>query len=224
MIAVIGDIHGCLNTLKELVNDIKTNYPGIPIFTVGDLIDRGRYGAQVIDFVKENNILFTPGNHDYMFYYYFMEPNHSVGKAWVYNGYESTINSYNNDREKMLEHLKIIASSPLYYNFSDCFISHAGISNYFKKSYFNNPEAFDQVIVDNMHMGHGILWTRDQLLNIGKLQIVGHTRHEEITYVKKSNVLYIDTSVYTGDKLSAVILSEGKMIDKLSVKTIESDL
>jgi len=40
MIAVIGDIHGCFYTLSELVLRIKAKYPDIPLYCVGDLIDR----------------------------------------------------------------------------------------------------------------------------------------------------------------------------------------
>ncbi len=49
---------------------------------------------------------------------------------------------------------------------------------------------------------HGILWTRDELIDIGKLQIVGHTRKENVMFNKLNNTVYVDTSVYTGNKLT----------------------
>ncbi len=51
MIAVIGDIHGCFNTLKELVGKVKGKYPGIKIYSVGDLVDRGNFSYEVLDFI-----------------------------------------------------------------------------------------------------------------------------------------------------------------------------
>ena len=71
---------------------------------------------------------------------------------------------------------------------------------------------------------HGILWTRDELLNLGKLQIVGHTRKQDVTYQKWNNVAYIDTSAYTCNKLSAVIVDGGEIIAKHSVPTSNKDI
>ena len=48
---------------------------------------------------------------------------------------------------------------------------------------------------------------------------MGHTRQENVNQLKFNNTAYIDTSVYTGNKLSAVIVEEGKIIDTLFVKT-----
>ncbi len=58
MIAVIGDVHGCYYTLKQLVDKIRKKYPAISIYCVGDLVDRGNYSFEVIDFVtlRKNSI------------------------------------------------------------------------------------------------------------------------------------------------------------------------
>ncbi|HVO73095.1 MAG TPA: metallophosphoesterase, partial [Ignavibacteriaceae bacterium] len=74
MIAVIGDIHGCLNTLSDLVSKIEKKYPELNLYCVGDLIDRGNFSCEVMDFISKKNIKFTPGNHDYMFYYFIKFP------------------------------------------------------------------------------------------------------------------------------------------------------
>ena len=73
MIAVIGDVHGCLNTLQELVKKIQSLYPSIPLYCVGDLIDRGNFSYEVLEYIQQEGIKFTPGNHDYMFYYFIKE-------------------------------------------------------------------------------------------------------------------------------------------------------
>lgn len=61
-------------------------------------------------------------------------------------------------------------------------------------------------------------------MNLGKLQIVGHTRKQDVTYQKWNNVVYIDTSIYTGNKLSAVVIEDGEIIAKHSVPTNMKDL
>ena len=73
MFAVIGDIHGCVNTLELLVRRIKEVYGDIDIYATGDLIDRGNNSPQAIDFVIENEIHPVLGNHDRMFFAYFTD-------------------------------------------------------------------------------------------------------------------------------------------------------
>jgi len=228
MVAVIGDIHGCFYTLKELVNKIRSRYPGVPLFAVGDLVDRGNFSYEVLNFIISQNIRFTPGNHDFMFYHFIKEPASAIGQAWLYNGSEATIKSYENRKQYISAHLDVINSAPLYFNLNDCFISHAGISTYYKKKIMFS-QKFDENTIETILKAditseHGVLWTRDKLLDLGKLQIVGHTRQEDITFDKTGNALYIDTSVYTGNKLSAVVIEENKMIDKFSVPTFNADI
>ncbi len=228
MIAVIGDIHGCFNTLKKLVKKIWDKYPGVPLYSVGDLVDRGNFSCEVVEYIISEGIKFTPGNHDYMFYYFIHHPSSGLGSAWLYNGYESTMDSYKERYEKIGEHLEIIRSAPLYYNLDDCFISHAGISVYFKnrlpENILDNIQKLEQVISDELGTEEGILWTRSKLLNLGKLQVVGHTRKKEVEYNKENRTVYIDTSVYAGNKLSAIIVEKNKILDTISVPTESSDL
>ncbi len=225
MIAVIGDIHGCYYTLTELVKVIKNKYPGIKIYSVGDLVDRGKYSFEVVEFIKNEKILFTPGNHDYMFLYFIEQPSSILGNAWIYNGSETTTASYEKNAKKIPEHMEFIRNSCLFLNLNDCFISHAGISAYYKsklgKNYLDNLEHLSEVVNSSITSEHGILWTRDELINLGKLQVVGHTRMENVTLDEKSNAVYIDTSVYTGNKLSGVIIEANKVIEILSVPTFK---
>ncbi len=236
MIAVIGDIHGCYYTLKNLVSKIRQKYPGITLYSVGDLVDRGNFSYEVVDFIISEKINFVPGNHDLMFYNFIKHPASAMGTAWLYNGYEKTVASYNNHFDKLEQHLSFINQAPLFINIpaspslegDDCFISHAGVSKFFKKdipSDFNNDiDILENILKKDIESPHGILWTRDELVNLGKLQIVGHTRMNDVTFKKNNNVVYIDTSVYTGNKLSAVVIANGKIIDALSEPTNNDDI
>ncbi len=228
MIAVIGDIHGCFHTLKDLVVKIRAKYPNMEIYSVGDLVDRGNFSYEVIEFVKSEGIKFTPGNHDYMMYYFIKYPTHEIGRPWTYNGYEPTLLSYNNHFDKLNEHLDFIFSSPLYYNLDDCFISHAGISRSMKyiipDDYQNDLSKMHEAIQSNINAESGILWTRDALLNIGKLQVVGHTIKKEVISSEKYNTVYIDTGAFLGNKLSAVIVEKNRIVDKIFELTNPADI
>ena len=60
---IIGDIHGCLTTLKALIAKAG---PVDQIVSVGDLIDRGPDSLGVIQYCIDNNIQVCLGNHEQM--------------------------------------------------------------------------------------------------------------------------------------------------------------
>ena len=223
MVAVMGDIHGCFNTLVKTHEEVKTKYPDIEIYSVGDLVDRGKFSFEVVEFIKTNKIKFTAGNHDLMFYYFISQPAHPIGKSWIYNGSEMTMESYSNHMTKMRDHLAFIKKAPLFFNLKDCFISHAGISSFYKRSVKKNilekPEELDELLHEDLNSQHSVIWSRDVLMNLGKLQIVGHTRFNDVYTDATANALYIDTSACSGNKLTAVIIEENKLVDTISVDT-----
>lgn len=227
MIAVIGDIHGCFFTLKKLYIELKEKYPGVPVYSVGDLVDRGNFSFEVVDFILSKNISYTPGNHDYMFYYFFYHPESALAKAWLYNGSGKTLASYNDKMHVLHEHLKELINAPLYFNTDDCFISHAGIAEIYKKDLpdplLEFPLLLDEFVKREVESETGILWNRQRLLNIGKLQVVGHTRKLEIEHNSENNSLYIDTAAIGNNKLSAVLIDNNKVKDILSVYTFAED-
>jgi serine/threonine protein phosphatase 1 len=228
MVAIIGDIHGCYFTLVELYKKILIAYPNIPVYTVGDLVDRGNHSFETVSFVIENHVFFTPGNHDYMFYHFFKDPSSVFARSWFFNGNETTLESYENREVEMFQHIEFIKNSPLYFNIPDCFISHAGISiqydKFLPKNYKDNLDILDQLIMNDLRSERGILWTRDPLLDIGKLQVVGHTKQQEITLVEDSHSVYIDTGACVGNKLSAIIVRESNIIETIDEKTHLNDI
>lgn len=224
MIAVIGDIHGCFLTLQKLMQRLKLDYPGIDIYSVGDLVDRGNFSYEVIDYFISEKVKFTAGNHDLMFYYFMKQPSSEMGNTWLYNGYEKTVASYGDHYEKLTEHLEYIINTPLYLEMDGSVISHAGISKYYKKFLTDNMASLENIIRNDLENPHGIIWTRDELLDVGKLQVIGHTRVNEVTYRKENNVVYIDTSAYSGNKLTAAIIEEGKLVQSISIPTDPKDI
>jgi len=227
MVAVIGDIHGCFYTLKELYSLIKTKYPDIEIYSVGDLYDRGKHSYEVVEFIREKSIKFVPGNHDLMFSHFFDNPASIFAQTWSYNDNQSTLESYGDDEVKIWDHVDFIKQQPFHLNLDDCFITHAGLSAYYKsKVYANSINIYfvAKLIKEEYAFDHGVMWNRDKLLPIGKLQVVGHTPKDEITFDKKNTSLYVDTGAYTGNKLSCAIVENSKWIDSISVKTKDEDL
>ncbi|PIW70167.1 MAG: diadenosine tetraphosphatase [Ignavibacteriales bacterium CG12_big_fil_rev_8_21_14_0_65_30_8] len=228
MIAVISDVHGCVNTLKSLVKKVEKKYPKIPLYCVGDLVDRGNFGFETVEYVISKKIKFVPGNHELMFYHFMKNPFSDMGRNWIYNGYETTILSYDEHHDKLDKHLQIIEKTSMFYNLDDCFLSHAGISIEFENEIIVDGkldiDKLENVVKENILKENSIVWTRNKLVNLGKLQIVGHTRKDEVQFDKKSNTYYIDTSAYAGNKLTAVIIDKNKLIDTIQEFTDEKDL
>lgn len=227
MIAVIGDVHGCYHTLKQLVDKVKKKYTDIGLYCVGDLVDRGNFSFEVVDFVLTEKINFTLGNHDLMFYSFFRDPESSMAKAWIHNGAESTIKSYENKMDLLESHLDSIIKAPLFINREDCFISHAGISITFKSRLgeypLTNSKLLNKVLSSDLYEHESILWCRNKLLNIGKLQVVGHTHRKETLFDEAANAIYIDTTAFGNNKLTAVIIENNKIIETIDQKTYTDD-
>ncbi|MFZ1282038.1 MAG: metallophosphoesterase [Ignavibacteriaceae bacterium] len=227
MVAVIGDVHGCFYTLQNLVEKIRAKYPDIKIYCVGDLVDRGNYSLEVIDYVLSESIEFTKGNHDLMFYAFYRDPNTSMAKNWIQNGAATTIESYINNVEKRDEHLNVIYNAPLFINTVDCFISHAGISKFYQKylkEYFlNDLVSLKNLLESDLFENHSVIWCRQNLMNIGKLQIVGHTHRKDTFYDHESNTVYLDTTAFGLNKLTAAIIENSKVIEMIEQPTFKDD-
>ena len=69
---IVGDIHGCLDMLKRLVDKIGWDPGADRLVFIGDYIDRGENSKGVIDFIIELKkdsqfVQCLIGNHEQMF-------------------------------------------------------------------------------------------------------------------------------------------------------------
>jgi serine/threonine protein phosphatase 1 len=91
----IGDIHGCFNALKSLVEFVSFR-PGDTIVTLGDYVDRGPDSRAVLDFLiefrKTHNHVALRGNHEIMMLD--SRENKSWFGPWMSYGGDATLRSY----------------------------------------------------------------------------------------------------------------------------------
>lgn len=228
MIAVIGDIHGCFNTLTALYKKIKSAVNNCDIYSVGDIIDRGNFSLEAFDFILENDIKFVKGNHEMMFYSAFRSPDNEFALAWDYNGNEATMKAYLSNKESLETHLNAVGNAPFFFNIEEAFISHAGISKDLYKDCLADSkfdfECLKKRVKNDSFEQNGILWNRERLMDIKKTQIIGHTRTGEVYCDNQANAYYIDTGAYSGNKLSAVFFEGGKLADVLEEETHFEDI
>lgn len=138
---VIGDVHGCYQTLKELLSKLN---PSIPVVFVGDLIDRGPLSRKVIKLVKKTeNYYCVKGNHEEMFEQEAMSPMLSMSSWYTQSGGKETLQSYTSPKhdEQLFEHIKWARNLPASIHFpelkdnkgKELVVSHASILNVWEK-------------------------------------------------------------------------------------------
>jgi serine/threonine protein phosphatase 1 len=91
---IIGDVHGCLDTLKALLDQLP-DWKTKRVAFVGDLIDRGPKSRQVVEFVMdlcEKDIAdCVKGNHEDMMVDY---AEFGKNAMWIGNGGQQCLDSY----------------------------------------------------------------------------------------------------------------------------------
>ncbi len=63
-IAVVGDIHGCLEEFEELLKMLSYNSSNIRLISAGDLMDRGPNPSGCVKRIRELGIECVKGNHE----------------------------------------------------------------------------------------------------------------------------------------------------------------
>ena len=106
----VGDIHGCLKTLKSLLFNIIEIKKYDTVYFLGDYIDRGPRIRETIDFFIDSvnngwDFRFLMGNHEYM-----MINENNMYDLWIeYHGI-STLESFKikhyNQLDKIINYLK----------------------------------------------------------------------------------------------------------------------
>ncbi|MFP4845071.1 metallophosphoesterase family protein [Winogradskyella sp. PE311] len=116
-ILAIGDIHGGLKALVQVLENAKVTNEDTLIF-MGDYVDGWSESAQVIQYLIElskiNTCIFIKGNHDVWCEQWLAED--FVNETWYMHGGKETIESYagfSNEQKKT--HLHFFESMPLYY-------------------------------------------------------------------------------------------------------------
>jgi serine/threonine protein phosphatase 1 len=188
----IGDIHGCLQQLEELLARVAPTFQDQMVF-LGDYVDRGPASAGVLDSLIEFGrsfpaTVFLRGNHEQMFADYLdgLDP-----AAFLLNGGLKTLGSYH---ERGLwpvpqSHRDFLDTLVDCYQTDDCIFVHAGL----------RPEVpiAEQDTSD-------LLWIRRDFIDSdydwGKIVIYGHTPLEQ-PFLGETR-LGLDTGCVYGHRLT----------------------
>lgn len=197
MIYAIGDIHGCLDPLRRLMEKIRLSEADELVF-IGDYIDRGPDSKGVIDYLLtlRGRYTFLMGNHERMFLD-FLQGNDRY--LFLYNGGTETLESYGGVGKIPAAHLDFLNRLLLYYETDDHLFVHGGIRPGIP---IQEQDSKD------------LLWIREEFYaypgRYPKTVVFGHTPMREV--LMESDRIGIDTACVYGNKLTCLILPSRQVI------------
>ncbi len=204
-IFVIGDIHGCLDMLKRLMDKINWSPDKDRLIFLGDYIDRGKDPKGVVDYIldlsKQSSLVeCLKGNHEAMFLDFITGRDRFM---FIINGGWKTLESYGmyegdeDDSAISPEHRAFYESLKPFIELEDYYVVHAG----FKPRLEIAAQTEDE-----------FLWIRKSFVSskydFGKRVLFGHTPFKE-PLIKK-NKIGLDTGAVYGNKLTCLELPELK--------------
>ena len=207
-IFAIGDIHGCLFKLKEMMNLIEIDPVDDTLIFLGDYIDRGPDARGVVNLILHikgsiNNVFCLMGNHEQLFLDYHLDNMNE--NLFLINGGMSTVLSYGltgtGDSKKMNvpeTHMQFFTTLYPYYETDDYIFVHAGLRSGIPLAQQDRDD---------------ILWIRNEFIasayDFGKIVVFGHT--PLFAPLVATNKIGIDTGAVYGGKLTCVELPEVKI-------------
>lgn len=202
---VIGDIHGGLKAILEIIEKVNPDENDQFIF-LGDYVDGWSESPETLDYLinfkTKFKCVFIKGNHDDLLLNYLKTG--QFNKEWLIHGGQSTIDAYQNiSSEKIKIHIKFLESLENYYidEYNRLFI-HAGFTNLkgVKHEYFNEMFYWDRTLWETaLAVNNQIAFESAEYPSRFKLYTeiyIGHTPVTKINETKPINracVWNIDT-------------------------------
>jgi len=216
-IYAIGDVHGCLVQLRELLKLIELDLDAFPIAQhkivfLGDYVDRGPANKNVIDCLtglqnSTHDCVFLLGNHDERVTAFLKNPDLVWDDMMKWGG-ARTLADYGVVPDLGESHFAVSA------RFSDALPdAHLEFFNALKHSFSVGDYFFCHAGVRPgvplaKQANHDLIWIRYDFLNheqpFEKIIVHGHTPMDEPEV--KSNRINVDTHCYSTGTLTALVL------------------
>jgi len=222
-IYAVGDIHGRLDLLDQMLDRIKSDlalYPAVrPVYLfLGDYIDRGPASRATIDRLIEHGdaheAIFLRGNHEQIALKCLSD--RGLLEKWLRLGGWETLLSYGvacrnpTSVEQIVElqtafhnalpqtHFRFFRALQNSFTCGDFFFAHAGVRPGIALSAQSEAD---------------LLWIRQEFLssrsNYGKIIVHGHTPASEIEVTP--NRINIDTGAFATGRLTCLVIEDGSL-------------
>jgi serine/threonine protein phosphatase 1 len=217
-IYAIGDVHGCLDRLaavhEQIAEDLAARPVDISVLVhLGDYVDRGLDSAQVVDWlsggapVPVTQTVNLMGNHEDMMLQALPGKDKDAIATWLANGGADSLLSWEISRKVAPgewatlipdEHQRFLRDLTISFRYGSYLFTHAGIR--------------PGVPLDHQER-HDLLWIREPFLSWKHshdvIVVHGHTpRHEPDV---RSNRIGIDTGAVMGGVLTCLVLEEDRL-------------
>ena len=204
-IFIVGDVHGCLDMLRRLMDKIDWRPDEDNLIFLGDYIDRGVDSKGVIDFILElkkesSRVQCLMGNHENILLDFL---NTGEPRLLIINGGIPTLESYqigNENKDESLipdDHAIFFKELLPYIELEDYYVVHAG---------FRPGVAIEDQILEDL------IWIREPFIfsdhDFGKPVIFGHTPIAEPLLM--DNKIGLDTGAVYGNRLTCLELPRMK--------------
>jgi diadenosine tetraphosphatase ApaH/serine/threonine PP2A family protein phosphatase len=217
---IIGDPHGCINELQDLVYNTQANGPE-QIIIVGDLVDRGPDSAGVVRFCRENKLKCILGNHEEKYLRYRNHELKRVKDPKYKNPMKFSQDKLDVYNSLTLEDFDYIEQMPLYLKLGNMVVCHGGINKTAletpKKEIIRRRYVFPGSLAmaplghDHKAPAGSVFWSE---VHTGPESVIyGHNVHS-LTDIKIDNPVPgvfcygIDTGCCFGGKLTAMVLDD----------------
>jgi len=168
----VGDIHGRVKALKEVLVAAKFDYKKDKLIIMGDVVDGGYHTYEVVEeLLKIENKILVLGNHDV----WFMDHIRSgwSGEVWISQGGKNTIESYKkNSLQIPVTHQDFFNRGVYYYEQDNMLFVHGGI----------NPD----LPIEKQEQ-HTLLWDRS-IINYARNNRIGNWDKVFIGHTSTQNV------------------------------------
>lgn len=222
-IIAVGDIHGGLKALKQVLYKIAAKEDDTLIF-MGDYVDGWSESAQVVQFLialsQKINCVFIKGNHDAWCEEWLRSG--EVNPTWYIHGGKETIDSYAHiSSEEKKNHLDFFENLRMYYlDDKNRLFLHAGFTSMhgIEKEVFKTTLYYDRTLWE-MALTLDKRIEKDSILYPKRLKhykeiYIGHTPTTNFnceTPMNAVNVWNIDTGAAFKGKISAIDITTKKV-------------
>lgn len=231
---VVGDVHGCFEELLELMNTLgyleDGSHPeGRVLAFVGDLVDKGPYSPEVLDFVmilvKKGFAVMVQGNHD-----------EKLGRVLAGNKVEVSQDIQNTldalkarGKHTTEEYVEFLRGLPLSVSLANGALTlvHASLPPEGSSKSKARSLCLYGPVVNGERDREGypvrIDWTQEyNASEANSFVVFGHVMHEKVYLTNKTAC--VDTGCVSGGKLSALRFPEKEVVSVPSKQPVTRKL
>ena len=211
---VVGDIHGKLDLLNRLLEEMRYKAGEDRLVLIGDLVDRGENSRGVVARALElrdaspNFVKVLKGNHEAMMLAALARPDTEASDMWYSNGGVESLQSYLDEAGNInvpSSHIEFLSSLPTWYEDDHAIYVHACLPKMTDGSFLHPSMSPDSM---------ELLWSRNRRFfesYTGKTVVFGHTITgmlfgERGKVWLNHDLICVDTGAYLTGVLSAIEL------------------